>query len=91
MTTLRLVRCGGCPARRLLLRSPSLDFAQRASLRLFQFSPGELVLLGQEKVTKEKAARRLAAARFPRFSSFQAIRATREAKSRLAQTCTHFP
>ena len=56
---------GGCPARRSLLRSPSLDFALRASFRLFQFAPGELVLRGQENVTKDKAARGLAAARFP--------------------------
>ena len=36
------------------MRSPSLDFALRAILRMSQFAPGELVLRAQEKVPKEK-------------------------------------
>jgi len=36
------------------LRSPSLDFALRAILRMSQFAPGELVLRAQEKVPEEK-------------------------------------
>ena len=39
------------------MRSPSLDFALRAILRLSQFAPGELVLHPQEKVPKEKGTR----------------------------------
>ena len=39
------------------MRSPSLDFALRAILRMSQFAPGELVLLAQEKVLKQKGAR----------------------------------
>ncbi len=34
------------------MRSPSLDFALRAILRMSQFAPGELVLLAQEKGTR---------------------------------------
>ena len=110
---------GGCPARRSLLRSPSLDFALRASLRLFQFAPGELVLRGQEKVTKEvapahpcardirtslyfKAASPCATCRMHEcrvahgcaraaFSSFQAVRATREAKTASLKHALTYP
>ena len=39
------------------MRSPSLDFALWAILRMSQFAPGELVLLAQEKVPKEKGTR----------------------------------
>jgi hypothetical protein len=39
------------------MRSPSLDFALRAILWMSQFTPGELVLLAQEKVPKEKGTR----------------------------------
>ncbi len=40
------------------MRSPSLDFALRAILRMSQFAPGELVLRAQEKVPKEKGTQR---------------------------------
>jgi hypothetical protein len=39
------------------MRSSSLGFALRAILRMSQFTPGELVLLAQEKVPKEKRSR----------------------------------
>ena len=49
------------------MRSPSLDFALRAILRMSQFAPGELVLCAQEKAPKEKGTRR------PRRHVFQQI------------------
>ena len=39
------------------MRSPSLDFALRAILRMSQFAPGELVLRAKEKAPKEKGTR----------------------------------
>ena len=75
------------------MRSPSLDFALRAILRMSQFAPGELVLCAQEKVPKEKGTRsprRLR--RCPAFLAVPGARITRQTLTGLPQTgCAPYP
>ena len=73
------------------MRSPSLDFALRAILRMSQFAPGELVLLAQEKGTR-RLARYAGSLRFSPFralaelAEFAAPSASKSSSNRAARS-----